>query len=83
MAATVKELKEWLDGLPDNKLVAIDDGGLALVIQEPGKDCSAWPYFEMGGIRDLDLCDRCGEPNEDHDDGECPLRLVQSWERGE
>jgi len=50
-----KELKEWVNTLGDNDHVAIDEGGLTLVVRkdgekefgEPGGDC---PYYEIGGV---------------------------------
>jgi hypothetical protein len=44
MAMTVSEIKEWLDSLPADALVGIDDGGLAL--QQIGAEA----YLEIGGI---------------------------------
>ena len=53
MAITVKELNQWLRRIPGHKLVAIDDGGLSLVIQGRGKPKN-WPCLEIGGIREKD-----------------------------
>lgn len=44
MAMTVSEIKEWLDSLPADASVGIDDGGLAL--QQVGTEA----YLEIGGI---------------------------------
>lgn len=46
---TVKELKEWLNTLPDEESVGIDDGGLIL-IAELGD-----AYLEVGGMPDDDI----------------------------
>jgi hypothetical protein len=42
-----KELKQWLEDIPDNDLVAIDEGGLTLChnFDELSPD-----YIEIGGI---------------------------------
>lgn len=49
MAMTVREIKEWLDGLEDGRLVGVDDGGLCLeVVGNPET------YCEIGGIPDGD-----------------------------
>ena len=44
MAVTKKELIEWLNGLDDDDLVGIDDGGLTLVVEDKED------YYEIGGI---------------------------------
>lgn len=38
-----EEIIAWLNTLPDGSLIAIDDGGLTLVV--PGSDA----YLEIGG----------------------------------
>lgn len=49
-----KEIMEWLQVLPDDALVAVDDGGLALLVVEPGKgghiDAQKSIYLEVGGV---------------------------------
>lgn len=44
---TKTEVKDWLDSLPDDSDIAIDDGGLALVEVRDGKETGA--YCEVGG----------------------------------
>lgn len=44
MAMIVSEIKEWLDSLPANAVVGIDEGGLAL--QQVGAEA----YLDVGGI---------------------------------
>lgn len=46
MAVTVEELKEWLSSLAGEDQVAIDDGGLALVLVDHEDEV----YFEIGGV---------------------------------
>lgn len=45
MAMTKKHVMEWLDSLPQNAVIGIDDGGLTLVVEE---DDGA--YLEVGGL---------------------------------
>jgi hypothetical protein len=45
MAATKKEIQEWLDYFDDDDLFGVDEGGLALrSVDNPRA------YFEIGGI---------------------------------
>ena len=44
MAVTKKELIDWLNGLDDDDLIGIDDGGLILTVG--GKE----DYYEIGGL---------------------------------
>jgi len=45
-----KELREFLDSLPDDTNVAVDDGGLQIVeIDNEGAETGS--YIEVGGIR--------------------------------
>lgn len=46
MAVAVAELKEWLSSLEDADRVAIDDGGLTLVLIAHQDEI----YFEIGGV---------------------------------
>jgi hypothetical protein len=52
MAIELKELREWLDlisidAVAQSDLIAIDDGGLTLIVQDdPGI------YIEIGGTRE-------------------------------
>ncbi len=46
MAATKAELTGWLASVEDEDLVAIDEGGLALVLV--GQEDEV--YFEIGGV---------------------------------
>ena len=49
MADEVNVLKEWLNTIPDNYQVGIDDGGLVLrVVGHPEV------YYEIGGIPEVD-----------------------------
>lgn len=44
-----KELREFLDSLPDDANVAVDDGGLQIVeIDDEGVETGS--YIEVGGI---------------------------------
>lgn len=45
MAIQVQELKAWLDNLQDEEVVAIDDGGLILVVVDDPAS-----FIEIGGI---------------------------------
>jgi hypothetical protein len=47
MAMPVHAIKEWLDTLDDNDLIAIEDGGLALIVVDY-EAC----YLEVGGVPD-------------------------------
>lgn len=57
MAMTGKDFKSWAASLDDEDMVAVDDGGLCLVVQskgvglwsDPGAGVSG-PYLEIGGI---------------------------------
>ena len=44
MAMTVREIREWLDALPPDDLVAVDEGGLIL------QTLNARAYCEVGGL---------------------------------
>jgi len=55
MAMSGKEVKEWVAGLNDDDMVAVDDGGLCLVVKDTGS------YCEIGGIP-LD-------PNDEEEEG--------------
>lgn len=46
MATKVSELKEWLSAIVDEKTIAVDEGGLTLVVKGERS------YFEIGGIPD-------------------------------
>ena len=49
MAAPAKDIREWLESFEDRDLIAIDEGGLALV----GLTLSGAPttaYIEVGGV---------------------------------
>lgn len=45
MAISKQELLNWVSSIPDEKAIAIDDGGLALVVVG-NEDI----YLEVGGI---------------------------------
>lgn len=49
MAITVHLLKQWLNTLPEEAEVGVDDGGLALAVVD-SEDC----YFEIGGLLDAE-----------------------------
>jgi hypothetical protein len=45
MAMTKTEITEWLDTLPDDAEIGVDDGGLCLrVVDDPE------PWLEIGGM---------------------------------
>ena len=48
MAVAVAELRDWLSPLKDADQVALDDGGLALVLIDHEDEI----YFEIGGVPD-------------------------------
>jgi hypothetical protein len=56
MAMLVKEVKQWLDTLPDDAVVGIDDGGLTLVCFDDRITVDFGPvgqaYIEVGGLPD-------------------------------
>ena len=54
MAITVGELREFMDSLDDDAVVAIDEGGLCLVIVK-GEPSDAYEYIEIGGIPDEEI----------------------------
>ncbi len=54
MATTVKELREWLEDVDESRRVAVDDGGLTLVLIDKDADREDWDYFEIGGIPEED-----------------------------
>ena len=45
MAMQKEELKDWIDSVPDGTLIAVDDGGLSLVVVDNQEI-----YCEVGGI---------------------------------
>lgn len=54
MAIHIRELIEWLQTLPPNDAVAVDNGGLTLV------HLGGEAYLEVGGIpEEYDDADRC------------------------
>jgi hypothetical protein len=44
-----RELKAWLNRLPDDAMIGVDDGGLNLEMVSP-KEESFIDYIEVGGI---------------------------------
>ena len=49
MAMPAKDIREWLESFEDGDLIAIDEGGLALVGLTPsGTPTTA--YIEVGGV---------------------------------
>jgi hypothetical protein len=47
MSISVKDLKQWLDSIPNSTQIGVDDGGLTLqVVGNPDV------YLEVGGISD-------------------------------
>lgn len=66
MAIAAGDLKKWLNDVDDNQGVAVDDGGLALVVVDDQSIC-----IEVGGLPDDDdtdewigisgCCPVCGE----------------------
>ena len=78
MAATIKEIKHWLESFKnENDMVGIDEGGLTLVVY-PANSCrseldnywtdptTATGYFDIGGVGEYDE----DEDEEEDDDGE-------------
>ena len=58
MGMIAKDVKEWLQTIPDDHVIAIDDGGMLLVdIDEKDDDV----YLEIGGI-----------PEEEQPETHCP-----------
>jgi len=56
MATTAKKLMRWLATQQDDAIIAVDDGGLALVVVDSDD------YYEVGclpGEDDVGLCDEC------------------------
>jgi hypothetical protein len=49
----IAEVSRWLATLPANGDIAIDDGGLSLVLVAPPDDTDP-PYLEVGGLPDND-----------------------------
>lgn len=46
---SVKELRAWLDTLPEDSSVGVDDGGLTLIeVNAEGDETAA--YYEVGGL---------------------------------
>jgi len=64
MAVTAGELYEFLGDFDADDLVYIDDGGLAIVINESS--------FEIGGAPIEDECPHCGATGDDSHDRYCP-----------
>jgi hypothetical protein len=65
MAITVKELREWLDAIPQDALIGVDDGGLTLQVAD---DANA--YIEVGGLPESsegNLCPGCESKPADKD----------------
>jgi hypothetical protein len=55
MAATVKELRDWLSQFKETELVGVDEGGLTLcVVDDDAKGLSIQPQFELGGLPEPD-----------------------------
>ena len=50
MAATKAELADWLGSFEDEDLIAVDEGGLVLVLVSQENEA----YFEIGGISDAE-----------------------------
>jgi hypothetical protein len=54
MAMNGKEFKEWAATIGDDDMVAVDDGGLCLVVETNGKWSEAGtenePWLEIGGV---------------------------------
>lgn len=55
MAMKVSEVREWLEGLPKNAEVGVDDGGLCLRVAGDEKN-----YCEVGGLPETVACSVCG-----------------------
>lgn len=52
MAMSVRDLKEWLDGLPSDAEVGVDEDGLCLRVVKPPEDdrFEEQAYCEVGGL---------------------------------
>ena len=49
MAISVEELKQWINTLPNEVNIGVDEGGLVLRVEgDPN------PYLEIGGLTDED-----------------------------
>lgn len=46
----VKEVKRWLNTIPDEMMIGVDDGGLSLSIIHPLALVETGEYCEIGGI---------------------------------
>ena len=63
MASTVNEVRDWLKEWPGDLMIAVDEGGLTLVLypadatvesRRKADGCApGTPYFEIGGV-DID-----------------------------
>ena len=49
MAMPAKDIREWLESFEESDLIAIDEGGLALVGLTPSGAPTA-TYIEVGGV---------------------------------
>ena len=47
MSVPKQEIIDWLNSLPDDAEVGVDEGGLCLRAEDNGK-----AYFEIGGLKD-------------------------------
>ena len=57
MAMPVKDIREWLESFEEGDLIAVDEGGLALV----GLTLSGAPttaYIEVGGVPAAEDCEQ-------------------------
>jgi len=66
---TVQELRAWLAGEPEDSLVFIDDGSLALGLVDKDQ-LEADHYLQVGGLPDEAICTACGRTEADPERGE-------------
>ncbi len=62
---TVKEVKDWLSVMPDDSCVAVDEGGLTLVMVG-----NEGVYLEVGGVPEEDENDLEDEEDEEENEDE-------------
>lgn len=52
MAMKVEEIQKWLSQFEGNEVIAIDDGGLTLVLVVDNYGLKIQPMLEVGGLPD-------------------------------
>lgn len=66
---TIKQLREWLDSLPGDASVGIDDGGLTLEAQWSPGGVGQCATYEVGGLPEPLDCDEWPDDEDDDDRG--------------